>query len=52
MKTRKPPLEKPRQFQIIKWDPTFELGVEMIDKQHKQLVCLLNQLGTVRVPFL
>jgi hemerythrin len=50
MKTRKPPPNTPRQFKTLEWGPSFELGVEMIDTQHKQLISLLNELGNVRAP--
>lgn len=33
------------KFDIIPWDSAFELGIEIIDKQHRQLVTLLNELA-------
>ncbi len=32
-------------FEIFPWDKNFEMGIELIDEQHKQLVSILNRLA-------
>lgn len=33
------------EFDIVPWSSSFEIGVAIIDEQHRQLVALLNELG-------
>jgi len=33
------------EFDIVPWSSSFEIGIAVIDKQHRQLVKLLNELG-------
>ncbi len=33
------------QFDIVPWSSSFEIGIAIIDEQHRQLVALLNELG-------
>lgn len=38
------PLEQKENSDYIKWDPKLELGIPVIDDQHKKLVVLCNNL--------
>lgn len=38
------PLEQKENADYIKWDPKLELGIPVIDDQHKKLVALCNNL--------
>ena len=31
-------------MQIIEWDVSYEIGIEEVDQQHRQLVVIINQL--------
>jgi len=34
---------------LMEWNPTLELGVDQMDRQHRQLVKLLNELHQAMV---
>lgn len=38
--------EAAAQFEIFPWNRTFETGIEPVDRQHRQLVDLLNRLAS------
>ncbi|MCX7174491.1 MAG: bacteriohemerythrin [Proteobacteria bacterium] len=36
-------------MQLFQWKPQFDTGIDTVDQQHRQLVDLINRLGTVAV---
>ena len=46
--SRKPLLLSPKEVKVWEWDKKFSVGVDAIDKQHLQLVNLINKIEELK----